>query len=74
MFAEFVLRYSAPRGGLASTPGDPTMDLEDVSYDGVLDGDTLRGGLGQLLDGLYGDDDFQSQIHGENSGNFFLIF
>lgn len=29
----------------------------------------MRGGLGQLVDGLYGDDDFQKQIHGESSGN-----
>lgn len=34
----------------------------------------MRGGLGQLVDGLYGDDDFQKQIHGESSGNFFLEF
>lgn len=28
----------------------------------------MQGGLGQLIDGLYGDDDYQKQLEGENSG------
>lgn len=69
-FTESVIRYTAPKGDQLVHEGlqDPTMDLEDVSYDGVLDGGIMRGGLGQLVDGLYGDDDFQKQIHGESSG------
>lgn len=47
---------------------EPDIDLEDINYDGVLEGGQMRGGLGQLVDGLYGDDDFQKQLQGETSG------
>lgn len=67
IFTENIIRYTAPKGD-SRDEQDPSMDLGDVSYDGILDGDIMRGGLGQLVDGLYGDDDFQKQIHGENSG------
>lgn len=33
-------------------------ELEDLSYDGVVEGGEMRGGLGQLVDGLFGDDVF----------------
>lgn len=63
----------APRG--ESKDGqDPSTDLEDVSYDGILDNGIMRNGLGQLVDGLYGDDDFQRSIYGESSGKFAYTF
>lgn len=62
--SESIVRYDAPRGEVR----DPEIDLEDVSYDGGLDGNYMRGGLGQLVDGLYGDDDYQTHMQGENSG------
>lgn len=49
---------------------DPDVNLEDISYDGILDDSQMKGGLGQLVDGLYGDDDYQKQLQGENSGKF----
>jgi hypothetical protein len=49
--------YSAPRGEMGSL-------LDDLSYDGVLDGSHMRGGLGQLVDGLYGDDHVQDHTPG----------
>lgn len=61
------MRYDAPRGEIR----EPDTDLEDVSYDGTLDGNYMRGGLGQLVDGLYGDDDYQKQLQGENSGEYY---
>jgi len=42
--------------------------LEDISYDGTLDGRFMKGGLGQLVDGLYGADDYQKELNGEQSG------
>lgn len=63
-FSENVIKYEAPRGEVR----EPDIDLEDISYDGTLDGKMMRGGLGQLVDGLYGDDDYQKQLNGEQSG------
>ncbi|XP_021918994.1 discoidin domain-containing receptor 2-like [Zootermopsis nevadensis] len=47
-----IVSYSAPRGDVDSA-------LEDLSYDGILDGRQMHGGLGQLVDGLFGDDHLQ---------------
>jgi hypothetical protein len=58
--AESIVSYSAPRGEVGSP-------LEDLSYDGVLDGSHMRGGLGQLVDGLYGDDHIQDHTPGRLS-------
>ncbi|CAH0546092.1 unnamed protein product [Brassicogethes aeneus] len=60
-----MIKYDVPRGEAR----EPDIDLEDVSYDGILDGNYMKGGLGQLVDGLYGDDDYQRQLQGENSGS-----
>ncbi|GLV42828.1 Discoidin domain receptor [Carabus blaptoides fortunei] len=68
-WGQSIVRYIAPKGDARDGLQDPATDLEDVSYDGFLDGGIMRGGLGQLVDGLYGDDDFQKQIHGESSGS-----
>lgn len=40
----------------------------------MLDGNYMKGGLGQLVDGLYGDDDYQKQLQGEHSGKRILKF
>lgn len=49
MFAESVISYSGPKGD---------GDFEDVSYDGIIEENKMFGGLGQLVDSLYGNDDF----------------
>ena len=54
-----------------------TLELLDITYDGVEDPVTgfLRGGLGQLVDGKYGSEDFRA--FGENGvirGNPFYYF
>lgn len=64
-FTENIVKYEAPNG-----ERDPFANLEDISYDGILESNQMKGGLGQLVDGLYGDDDFQKQLEGENSGKF----
>jgi hypothetical protein len=56
--SESVVTYSAPRGEAESS-------LEDLSYDGNLDGGHMRGGLGQLVDGLFGDDHIQDHTPGK---------
>lgn len=61
---ESIIKYSAPKGEIR----DENTNLEDISYDGVMEGNYQRDGLGQLIDGLYGDDDYQKQLQGENSG------
>lgn len=64
-----MLKYDAPKGELR----DPDVNLEDISYDGILEESQMKGGLGQLVDGLYGDDDYQKQLQGENSGRQFVV-
>jgi hypothetical protein len=56
--SESIVTYSAPRGEAESS-------LEDLSYDGILDGSHMRGGLGQLVDGLFGDDHIQDHTPGK---------
>ncbi|CAH1395252.1 unnamed protein product, partial [Nezara viridula] len=46
---ESMISYTTSRGD---------SGLEDDSYDGILDGGLMKGGLGQLVDGLYGPNDF----------------
>lgn len=58
MSTESVVSYSAPRG-------EP--DLEDVSYDGVIETTHIHGGLGQLVDGLYGEEDVKGMESGKNA-------
>ncbi|XP_036454084.1 discoidin domain-containing receptor 2 [Colossoma macropomum] len=50
--------YSAPEGQTMMAPGYPITSLNDSTYDGVLERRRLLGGLGQLTDGVIGQDDF----------------
>lgn len=49
-----IVSYSMPKGDTRSNG----VELTDVSYDGAW-GAELRGGLGQLLDGVFGGDDIR---------------
>ena len=58
-----------------------TLELLDITYDGVEDPVTgfLRGGLGQLVDGKYGAEDFRALgengvIRGKQSGGKLIFF
>jgi hypothetical protein len=58
-----------------------TLELLDITYDGVEDPVTgfLRGGLGQLVDGKYGAEDFRALgengvIRGKQSGRQLIFF
>ncbi|XP_014291847.1 discoidin domain-containing receptor 2 [Halyomorpha halys] len=56
-----VVSYSLPRGS--------SKELSDVSYDGEEEGDLLVKGLGRLVDGIYGGDNFKMDVGlGHGSG------
>ncbi|MEQ2254857.1 hypothetical protein ILYODFUR_007913 [Ilyodon furcidens] len=53
-----LVSYSAPEGQLMMLPSYPHISLNDSTYDGVHDKRKLSGGLGQLTDGVTGQDNF----------------
>ena len=66
--SEGVVSYSIPQGMVRGA----SLELMDHTFDGIEDSQTgdLRGGLGQLVDGKYGWDNFKAtspggQIKGE---------
>ncbi|XP_036383144.1 discoidin domain-containing receptor 2 [Megalops cyprinoides] len=50
--------YSSPEGQVMAAPGYPISNLNDSTYDGYHERRKLFGGLGQLTDGVIGQDDF----------------
>ena len=66
-FSEGVVAYSIPQGMVRGS----MLELMDHTFDGhedSLSGD-LRGGLGQLIDGVYGWDNFKAAgINGHVKG------
>ncbi|KAG9333373.1 hypothetical protein JZ751_012733, partial [Albula glossodonta] len=50
--------YSSPEGQVMMSPGYPITSLNDSTYDGYHERRKLSGGLGQLTDGVIGQDDF----------------
>lgn len=55
---EGLISYSAPEGQLMMPPGSPIANLNDSTYDGAHERRRLFGGLGQLTDGVIGQDNF----------------
>ncbi|KAM9742989.1 discoidin domain-containing receptor 2 isoform 2-T3 [Menidia menidia] len=53
-----LMSYSAPEGQLMVLPGYSSVSLMDSTYDGVHERRRLTGGLGQLTDGVTGQDNF----------------
>lgn len=64
------MAYSIPKG----VQRGPEIDLSDQSYDGTVDGDRLVNGMGQLVDGQRGNDNFRSDLGGFGKGNGGVIF
>lgn len=58
------MSYSIPKG----VQRGPEIDLSDQTYDGPVAGDRLVNGLGQLVDGAKGSDNFRTDIHGFGKG------
>ncbi|XP_018584257.1 discoidin domain-containing receptor 2 isoform X3 [Scleropages formosus] len=50
--------YSSPEGQMMTAPGYPIAHLNDSTYDGYHKRRKLSEGLGQLTDGVIGQDDF----------------
>lgn len=67
MPTEGLVAYSIPKGVQRGIE----IDLSDQSYDGQDEGDRLVGGLGQLTDGIRGNDNFRSDVNGFGKGNIY---
>lgn len=56
------------------SPGEKS-DFGDLSYDGVVKSDKIQGGLGRLVDGVYGEDYFQIDIgHGNGNATTYIYY
>lgn len=67
-FLEGLSQYSIPKGVQRGIE----VDLSDKTYDGVEEEGRLIGGLGQLVDGQRGPDNFRSDIYGYGKGKLNL--
>lgn len=65
-FAEGIVSYSIPKG----VQRGMEVDLSDKTYDGYEQGDRFVDGLGQLVDGQKGKDNFRTDIHGFGKGEW----
>lgn len=66
IITEGLISYSIPKGVTRGIE----IDLSDQTYDGKEDGYRLVGGLGQLVDGHKGTDNFRTDIYGFGKGKF----
>jgi hypothetical protein len=57
--ADGLISYTVPQG----TKNDERWDFRDHTYDGQLDRQCLRNGLGKLTDGRVGSNDFQDDFN-----------
>lgn len=55
---EGLIAYSAPEGQVMMPPSSPIANLNDSTYDGTRERRRLFGGMGQLTDGVIGQDNF----------------
>ncbi|XP_008200082.1 discoidin domain-containing receptor 2 isoform X1 [Tribolium castaneum] len=62
-----IISYSIPEGS------EPSQGLYDSSYDGTRNDGTLEGGLGRLVDGEFGADNFRLDI-GYGKGNGWIAW
>lgn len=65
-FPEGIVSYSIPKG----VQRGMEVDLSDKTYDGNEQGDRYVDGLGQLVDGQKGKDNFRTDIHGFGKGKW----
>lgn len=68
--ADGLLSYDVPQG----LHRGPELDLTDRTYDGREEGGHLSRGLGQLVDGQKGQDNFRLDLAGHGKGNSIAIF
>lgn len=63
-YIDGLVSYSGPQGSRRGAE----LDLSDQTYDGKEDNAYLRRGLGQLVDGQKGQDNFRLDISGRGKG------
>ena len=68
IISEGLVSYSMPQGIQRGSE----VDLTDRTYDGQEDSGYLSGGLGQLVDGQKGPDNFRLDVNGNGKGNVAL--
>ncbi|KAH8325709.1 hypothetical protein KR067_004847 [Drosophila pandora] len=64
LWKEDIVAYSIPKGAQRGME----IDLSDKTYDGQEEGDRYVNGLGQLVDGQRGKDNFRADISGLGKG------
>ncbi|CAO1361074.1 unnamed protein product [Diamesa tonsa] len=64
----FYCPYTIPKGVQRGNE----VELSDKTYDGHEDGERLVGGLGQLVDGQKGMDNFRTDVHGFGKGKDYI--
>ncbi|XP_011176649.1 discoidin domain-containing receptor 2 isoform X2 [Zeugodacus cucurbitae] len=64
LWEDGIVSYSIPKG----VQRGMEIDLSDKTYDGHEEGDRYVSGLGQLVDGQKGKDNFRTDIHGFGKG------
>ncbi|CAD7000506.1 unnamed protein product [Ceratitis capitata] len=64
LWEDAIVSYSIPKG----VQRGMEIDLSDKTYDGHEESDRFVGGLGQLVDGQKGKDNFRTDIHGFGKG------
>lgn len=64
LLAEGIVAYSIPKG----VQRGMEINLSDKTYDGQDKGDRFVNGLGQLVDGQRGKDNFRMDINGFGKG------
>lgn len=69
-FTEGLISYIIPKGVQRGNE----VELYDKTYDGDDEGDRLVGGLGQLVDGQKGMDNFRSDVYGFGKGKSVVTF
>lgn len=62
-WTEGIVSYSMPQGDKRGS----NWEFYDFAYDGHWDGHELKHGLGQLIDGKYGHDDFKIDFYGNQA-------
>lgn len=63
------MSYSIPKG----VQRGMEVDLSDKTYDGNEQGDRYVDGIGQLVDGQKGKDNFRTDIHGFGKGKCLCV-
>lgn len=68
--SEGIASYSMPQGDQRGAG----WQFYDATYDGIWDGSLLRQGLGQLIDGKLGPDNFKASYYDQDRGELIRLY